>query len=115
MKFIIYYVPLQIRMNKIVFIALTALLAVSCGHKSEKTVMNAEGLDFDKITVDTIAPLLQEEGSPAAHIHLTMMYGKGDLGKTINHAILKGGFLTPDYMGTMADGITMKQIGRAHV
>ena len=37
------------------------------------------------------------------------MYGKGDLGKTINHAILKGGFLTPDYMGTMADGITMKQ------
>ena len=109
MKFIIYYVPLQIRMNKIVFIALTTLLAVSCGHKSEKTVMNAEGLDFDKITVDTIAPLLQEEGSPAAHIHLTMMYGKGDMGKTINHAILKGGFLTPDYMGTMADGITMKQ------
>ena len=109
MKFAIKYVPLQNYMRNILFIVLAALIAASCGNKEEKTVTKAEGLDFDSITVDTIAALIQEEGSPSANIHVTMMYAQGDKGTAFNQTIRKGGFLTPDYMGMLSDRLTMKQ------
>ncbi|MBR2231893.1 MAG: DUF3298 domain-containing protein [Prevotella sp.] len=96
-------------MRNILFIVLAALIAASCGNKEEKTVTKAEGLDFDSITVDTIAALIQEEGSPSANIHVTMMYAQGDKGTAFNQTIRKGGFLTPDYMGMLSDRLTMKQ------
>ena len=96
-------------MRNILFIVLAALIAASCGNKEEKTVTKAEGLDFDSITVDTIAALIQEEGSPSAHIHVSMMYAQGDKGTAFNQTIRKGGFLTPDYLGMLSDRLTMKQ------
>ena len=109
MKFAIKYVPLQNYMRKLLFIILAVLFTASCGNKEEKTVTKAEGIDFDSISVDTIVPLIQEEGAPSAHIHLTMMYAQGDKGTAINQTIRKGGFLTPDYMGMLSDRVTMKQ------
>jgi len=96
-------------MRNLLFIALAVLFTASCGSKEEKTVTKAEGLDFDSICVDTVVPLIQEEGAPTAHIHLSLMYAKGDKGTAFNQSIRKGGFLTPDYMGILSDRLTMKQ------
>lgn len=96
-------------MRKLLYIVLAVFAVTSCGSKAEKTVTKAEGLDFDSISVDTIVPLIQEEGAPSAHIHLTMMYAQGDKGAAFNQTVRKEGFLTPDYMGSFSDQMTMKQ------
>ena len=102
-------------MKKIAFAALTILLAAACGSKDEKTVTKAEGIDFDSVTVDTIVPLVNVEGSPTAHIHLSLTFVKGDKAEALNKAIKYGGFFSPDYMGELHEKTTLKEAADSFV
>ena len=96
-------------MNKNILIMLFALVFIACGNKEPKTVTKIGTINLDSITVDTLVLLIDEEDSPKAHIHLSMMYGKGDECKALNNSIVHASLLTPDYMGLLGDNVSVKQ------
>ena len=88
---------------------LAALVVTACGNNGEQTVKKASGIDLDSITVDTTVALIDEPDAPKAHIHLSMVYGKGDDSKALNKAIVHASLLTPDYMGLLSDNVSVSQ------
>ena len=88
---------------------LFALVFITCGNKEPKSVTKIGSVNLDSITVDTLVLLTDEEDSPKAHIHLSMMYGKGDECKALNNTIIQASLLAPDYMGLLGEGVSVRQ------
>lgn len=96
-------------MKKNIAIMLFALVFIACGNKETKTVTKIGAINLDSVTVDTLVLLTDEEDSPKAHIHLSMMYGKGEECKALNNTIVHASLLTPDYMGLLGENVSVSQ------
>ena len=96
-------------MKKNIVIMLFALVFIACGNKETKTVTKIGTIHLDSVTVDTLVMLTDEEASPKAHIHLSMMYGNGEECNALNKTIIHASLCTPDYMGMLSDNVTVRQ------
>ena len=87
-------------MKKIILYLAFVATVMACGSKGEeKTVMEAEGLEFDSIVADTLVRLTSEKGAPEAKVHLSLMFAtKGDNAKAVNDTLLHSGLVVPDYL-----------------
>jgi hypothetical protein len=98
-------------MNKLFFtfsLSVVISLLCSCG-KNHGNVSEVNGIAFDSIVVDTVAPLFDGADSAKATIHLDILYAKGKMQDKINASILKAGILVPDYMVLGGKSLTFKQ------
>lgn len=87
---------------------IAALAIAACGNDGQRTVTKAGNIDLDSITVDTTVALTDDADAPKAHIHLSMVYGKGEESKALNNTIVHAALITPDYMGLLGD-VTVRQ------
>jgi len=90
-------------------ILVAAVVLASCGDKDGKVKTRVEGVPFETIVADTTVQLVQEEGGPSANLHLSLAYATDPDAGALNDAIIHGGFLVPDYMALMSQGISMQQ------
>lgn len=96
------------RNNLIVATLLLGVLSLgSCGRNGSKSSTDNLGFTFDSVKIDTIAALVQKEGSPRCELHINMIYAKGDKGDVLNETLIKSGILTPDYLGLVKEKMSV--------
>ncbi|MBQ6203708.1 MAG: DUF3298 domain-containing protein [Prevotella sp.] len=96
-------------MKRNIMVWIAALAIAACGNEGQRTVTKAGSIDLDSITVDTTVALTDDADAPKAHIHLSMVYGKGDESKALNKTIVHAALIAPDYMGMLSDDVTVRQ------
>lgn len=101
-------------MKKILYFPITIAVIIaasfsSCGNKQ----LDADGLSFDSVVVDTTTYIPNGTDTLFAQLHLNILLAKGPNASTINDSILRSGILSEDFMPKDTAGMTAEQKLRA--